>query len=77
MSGLTFKNLLGQKVQDVPVAAGEGLDEAGDVFAVPHRERNGYKAYLSSLHDLFQLVTSSADRSSPITSLRKPRPPPE
>src|SRR5215217_5466622 len=36
--GLPFEDLLGQEVQDVAVAPGEGLDEAGEVLAVAHRE---------------------------------------
>src|ERR671912_570520 len=36
--GLPFEDLLSQEVQDVAVAPGEGLDEAGEVLAVAHRE---------------------------------------
>ena len=39
MLGLAFEDLLGQKVQDVAVASGEGLDEAGEVLTVSHGER--------------------------------------
>ena len=47
--GLAFENLLGQEVQDVAVAAREGLDEAGDVLSVPHGERGQLQARRSSL----------------------------
>jgi len=36
--GLASENLLGQKVEYVTVAAREGFDEAGGVFATPHGE---------------------------------------
>jgi hypothetical protein len=39
LSGLAFENLLGQIVEYVAVATREGPDEAGDVLALPHRER--------------------------------------
>src|SRR5215217_9347736 len=37
---LAFENLLGQIVEYVAVATGEGSDEAGDVLAMAHRERS-------------------------------------
>ena len=39
MLGLALQDLLGQEVDDVPVIAGEAVDERGGVLSPLHRER--------------------------------------
>jgi hypothetical protein len=51
---LTFEDFFGQKVEDVTVAAREGVDEARDVLAVPHRERSQLQASYPSFRARFQ-----------------------
>src|SRR5215213_3786269 len=52
--GLAFEHLLGQKVQHISVAAGERFDEAGDVFAVAHRESRKLQTGDPTLRGLLQ-----------------------